>query len=112
MSVFQIELAYEDVVPVLHISGEITSESEEEMLAAYDGIPSDRRARVILHFSQTRYINSSGIAILIGVINRATESQGKVDFAGLSPHFRKVMDIVGLTDFVRVFDSLPEALQA
>ncbi len=111
MPAFQVALAYEEVIPVLHISGEITSESEEELLAAYDGIPTDKRQRVILHFGNTRYINSSGIAILIGVINRATESQGKVDFAGLSPHFRKVMDIVGLTDFVRVFDSLADALQ-
>ena len=85
---------------------------KEELLGAYDRIPGERKNRVILHFSETRYINSSGIAILIGVINRANEVKGRVEFAGLSPHFRKVMDIVGLTDFVKVYDSLQDALQA
>ncbi len=109
---FQITTAIEEDVPILHISGEITSESEEELLSAYDRIPSEKQGRVILHFAQTRYINSSGIAILIGVINRASERKGRIEFAGLSPHFRKVMDIVGLTDFVKVYDSLQDALQA
>jgi len=109
---FQIQTALEENIPILHISGEITSESEEELLGAYDKIPAAQKVRVILHFADTRYINSSGIAILIGVINRANEFKGKVEFAGLSPHFRKVMDIVGLTDFVKVYDSLQDALQA
>ena len=111
-SEFSITTAIEEQIPILHIAGEITSESEEELLGAYDRIPGERKNRVILHFSETRYINSSGIAILIGVINRANEVKGRVEFAGLSTHFRKVMDIVGLTDFVKVYDSLQDALQA
>lgn len=109
---FQIRTEVEENIPVLHISGEITSESEEVLLGEYDKLEPAQKARVILHFGDTRYINSSGIAILIGIINRANEHKGRVEFAGLSPHFRKVMDIVGLTDFVKVYDSLQDALQA
>lgn len=109
---FKIRLGFENSgsLPVIHISGEITSEAEEEILQCYDSIPHDKRVRVILNFSETSYINSAGIATLIGLITKSSENQGKIEFAGLNSHFRKVMDIVGLTDFVLIHESLDSAL--
>ncbi len=108
---FQIQLGSEKKIPVIHISGEITSEAEEELLQCYNGIPENDRSRVVFDFQNTRYINSSGIAILIGMITRASDNKQKIEFASLNPHFKKVMEIVGLTDFVEIFDSLPDAIR-
>ena len=97
-------------IPVIHLAGEITSEAEEELLACYGSLPEDKLAHVVLDFHETRYINSSGIAILIQLITRAGDRKHKIEFSSLSPHFRKVMDIVGLTDFVRIHNTLADAL--
>jgi anti-anti-sigma regulatory factor len=35
---------------------------------------------------------------------------GKVLFVGLTNHFKKVMDIVGISDFVDIFNTNDEAL--
>jgi anti-anti-sigma factor len=109
---FKIKIDYEDggVLPVLHIAGEITSEADDEILNSYNSIPEPKRGRVILNFSDTSYINSAGIATLISLITKASENSGKIEFAGLNAHFRKVMDIVGLTDFVIIHDTLEQAL--
>ncbi|PNV74071.1 STAS domain-containing protein [Leptospira inadai] len=107
---FKITVDLEPSVPVLHISGEITSEADEDIINKYHSIPELRRARVILNFHGTSYINSAGLATLISLITKAAESSAKIEFAGLNDHFRKVMDIVGLTDFVLIHNTLQEAL--
>jgi anti-sigma B factor antagonist len=109
---FKIRIDFEEggSIPVIHISGEITSEADDDIMTSYASIPEPKRSRVILNFSDTSYINSAGIATLISLITKASENSGKIEFAGLNAHFRKVMDIVGLTDFVIIHDTLEQAL--
>lgn len=108
---FSIKVDSDGVIPVIHIAGEITSEADEEIINAYAIVPENKKSKVIINFEKTSYINSAGIATLISLITKASESQGKIEFAGLNSHFRKVMDIVGLTDFVLIHDNLEQALK-
>lgn len=109
---FKIRVDYErGPIPVIHIEGEITSEADEEIVNCYASIPKDKKGRVLIDFSKTAYINSAGIATLISLITKASEHQGKIEFSGLNSHFRKVMDIVGLTDFVVIHDNIEQALK-
>ena len=98
-------------VPVIFISGEITSEADEDIVNSYSSIPPEKKARVLIDFSKTAYINSAGIATLISLITKASDNNGKIEFCGLNSHFRKVMDIVGLTDFVMIHETLEQALK-
>lgn len=110
---FGVRVSYENngSLPVIFISGEITSEADEEIVNAYNSIPQEKRSRILIDFTNTTYINSAGIATLISLITKASEMEGKIEFSGLNQHFRKVMDIVGLTDFVIIHDSLDNALK-
>lgn len=109
---FKIQVDHEkEKVPVIYISGEITSEADEEIINAYDSIPDEKYSRIIIDFAETAYINSAGIATLISLITKASENHGKIEFSGLNSHFRKVMDIVGLTDFVIIHENLDQALK-
>jgi len=107
-----LEFENQGKLPIVNIAGEITSEAEESIHQVFESIQKEKRKRVLLNFSETSYINSAGIATLISLITKASEEQGKIEFVGLNSHFRKVMDIVGLTDFVLIHDSLQNALAA
>jgi anti-sigma B factor antagonist len=98
-------------IPIIHIEGEITSEADEEIVNCYTSIPTNKKERVLIDFTKTAYINSAGIATLISLISKASDNQGKIEFSGLNSHFRKVMDIVGLTDFVLIHDTIEQALK-
>lgn len=98
-------------IPIIYIEGEITSEADEQIVHAYTSIPVEKKERVLIDFSKTAYINSAGIATLISLITKANDQNGKIEFAGLNSHFKKVMDIVGLTDFVLIHDNLEIALK-
>ncbi len=107
----KIRASLDEKVPVLFISGELTAEAEEELLAQYFKLPEQSRQRTILDFSETRYINSAGIAVLINIMTRAMDLKHKIEFSGLNTHLKRIIDIVGLGEHVRIFDSLDAALQ-
>lgn len=99
-------------IPIVYISGDITSESHNRILDYYKKITSQDQYNLILNFANTAYINSAGIATLINIITDITDKNGKIIFVNLSSHFQKVMDIVGLTDFVDIYGSNEEGLSA
>ncbi len=102
-----------DEVPVLIIEGDMTSESDSDVMKAYFEVKRNQSPKnIIINFEKTKYINSAGIASLINIIQDLQEGGGKISFVGLTNHFRKVMDIVGISDFVNIFNSNGEAIEA
>jgi anti-anti-sigma factor len=98
-------------VPFIYIEGDMTSEADDAIMALYSKIKgSESPSHLVFNFSKTSYINSAGIATLINVIQDMNDNSAKVSFVGLSNHFLKVMDIVGISDFVDIFESNEQAL--
>ena len=98
-------------VPFIYIEGDMTSEADDAIMAPYSRLKSgESPSHLVFNFSKTSSINSAGIATLINVIQDMNDNSGKVSFVGLSNHFLKVMDIVGISDFVDIFESNQQAL--
>jgi anti-anti-sigma factor len=111
MEQFKVSHNYIKSIPVIFIEGDMTSESEEDVFSAFDGIRAKEPVKkIIFDFTKTNYINSAGIATLISVIETVQKDGGVVAFSGLSNHFMKVMDIVGISDFARIFDTVDLAV--
>jgi anti-sigma B factor antagonist len=101
-----------DKVPVINIEGDLTSDADGEVKEIYSGIKTAHPSRkIIINFRKTQYVNSSGIAILIYIIQDAKKTGGAVAFVGMSAHLQKVMSIVGIADFIRLYDSNTEAIR-
>ncbi len=66
--------------------------------------------KIIIDFSETDLINSIGISILVGVIEKIRENNGVVLFSGLKKVNRDIFNIVGLTKHVQIFDTVEEAI--
>lgn len=65
---------------------------------------------VIMNFSSVKYINSSGIALLISFITSLQTMGGKLRVYGLSGHFHKIFEMVGLTQYLDICEDEPAAL--
>jgi anti-anti-sigma factor len=65
---------------------------------------------VILNFTDVDYINSTGIAVIVGLLARARSDGRPLKAFGLSDHYREIFQITRLADFMPIFDDQPAAL--
>ena len=113
MSSFNLNWKIEKTFPVIFLEGDITSEADQLLEEAYYEIRNSVKKNIyIFDFERASYINSSGISSFIKIIHMHKEGNGDFIFTGLSEHLKKVMDIVGLTDYVKIFDTIEAAIQS
>lgn len=99
-------------VAILSFTGDIASTSKDSILEAYHGLDSGV-GNVLLDFTGVDYINSSGIAIIIQMLleSHATGKR-RIGIFGLTPHFSKVFNMVGVAKYAIISPDEATALAA
>jgi anti-sigma B factor antagonist len=87
---------------VLELHGEIDGSARDALRAAYDAGRAD--GPMILDFAAVGYINSTGIALIVGLLARARAEARAVSARGLSAHYREIFEITRLSDFMTIID--------
>ncbi|WP_155337381.1 STAS domain-containing protein [Acrocarpospora corrugata] len=67
-------------------------------------------AHLLFDLAGMTFMDSAGIRVLLDAYNHARANQGTVAVCSPRPSPRKVMELVGLTDYIPVHDTLIEAL--
>lgn len=91
-------------VTVLRFTGDISSTSRDAVLGTYQSLAREEHKRILLDFTRVDYLNSSGIALVIQLLLEAGRHEQTVRMFGLTPHFRKVFTMVGITKYTELFD--------
>jgi anti-anti-sigma factor len=86
--------------PVIELRGDIDGTAREALTAAYAEAPKD--GRLLLDFAGVDYINSTGIALIVGLLARARSEQRPVAASGLSDHYRQIFEITRIADFMTI----------
>ena len=90
-----------DGVTVIDMPAHIDITSEPALDTAYSEV--SPQGAVLLNFSGTEYINSSGIALIVGILARARKQSRAVAAYGLSDHYREIFEVTRLSDFMSLF---------
>ncbi len=98
-------------IGILDISGEVTSFSEKVLQDAYERFTKDGLKKIGLNFEQVSYINSAGMAIIIGILTQSRKRGQTLRAWGLTEHFQKIFDMVGITKYMNHFGSQDEAIE-
>ncbi len=106
---FQARARQRDGLAVLDLQGDIDRSAEAALEAAYVEATSGSTGPVLLNFSAVDYINSTGIAVIVGVLARARKEKREVIACGLSDHYKEIFSITRLSDFMPVLESEDEA---
>jgi anti-sigma B factor antagonist len=99
---FQAEVRSEENRAVLVMIGEINGLADAAMVAAYEQAQETAPARIMLDFSQVDYINSTGIALVVGLLAKARAAHIPLTAVGLSEHYREIFTITRLSDFIEI----------
>jgi anti-anti-sigma factor len=86
----------------VELEGDIDAGAEAALEAAYAEATGDGARVVTLDFSKVGYINSTGIALLVGLLAHGRKDRVELEARGLSDHYREIFEITRIADFVRI----------
>ncbi|MFQ5824436.1 MAG: STAS domain-containing protein [bacterium] len=107
----KVETRVQKKIGIMDIRGEVTSFSEKVIQDAYENFTKDGLKKIGLNFEQVSYINSAGMAIIIGILTESRKRGQTLRAWGLSEHFQKIFSMVGITKYMDHFGSEAEALK-
>lgn len=99
-------------VTIIYLKGDFTTTTKGAVEDVYNNATAAGAKKILFHFDKDSYINSGGIASLVLI---ASESKGlviRIAVTGLSKHFQKIFNIVGLSNFTKIYKSEEEALES
>jgi anti-anti-sigma factor len=95
---------------ILDLRGEINGFGQETLNAAYAEAEKGDPEAILLNFEGVDYINSTGIALIVGLLARARASKRRLMAYGLSDHYVEIFEITRLSDFMGVYPDEQSAL--
>ena len=78
--------------------------------AALNKIIAEGSKKVVIDFSQTEYLASAGLRVLITGIRNLQRAGGTLVLCGIKPYVLEVFDISGLKKIFKMYDSAEAAL--
>jgi len=95
---------------ILDLSGEINSFADSALNTAYTEAIHDEPTAVVLNFTDVTYINSTGIALIVGLLAQARKAHRKIIAYGLTEHYQQIFEITRLSDFMSIQSDEADAL--
>lgn len=87
------------------LSGTVDKAAKEPIEEAYRQA-AEHPGEIVLDFTEVDYINSTGIAVIVGVLAMARADGKKVGGVGLTEHYREVFRITRLSDFMHIYEDV------
>jgi anti-anti-sigma factor len=107
---FDATVRTESGVAVIDLLGDVDADSEENLNAAYAEARKTDPPTILLNFRDVDYINSTGIALIVGLLAEARKTHQSIAASGLSDHYREIFQITRLVDFMGIFPDEETAL--
>lgn len=95
----------------IDLHGEINASADAALQAAYTQAERLSPNKIILNFENVSYINSTGIALIVGLLARARKAHLSLVVFGLSDHYVEIFQITRLADFMTIYPDEASALQ-
>ncbi len=100
---FASQLRRQGDLTILDLSGEINGLADQELNAIYDQAEASGASTIALNFNKVDYINSTGIAFLVGLLARAMKTKRTMIAYGLTDHYLEIFQITRLADFIKIY---------
>jgi anti-anti-sigma factor len=108
---FRADVRQTNQATIIDLHGEIDALAEEALLnQAYGQAVQQNPTTLVLNFQKVDYINSKGIALIVGVLAKARRAGIRMFVYGLSEHYQEIFKITRLSDFMTIVSDEATAL--
>ena len=112
MAELQVHATQKDEARILYIDGYINAHTVQEFERFVQAALEENTFRILINCKDLQYINSSGLGVLMGVIEEIQENEGFLWLSNMNDTVFNIFDTLGFTHLFRVFQSEEEAFGA
>jgi anti-anti-sigma factor len=113
----QIELLYEDIpgklkAKLIRFIGDLDATNVETVLEKVCNLLADGYINIVADFKKLRYVNSTGLGILLHFSKSAKEKGGSFRISNVNENVYEIIEIIGATTLLEIYDELEDAIAA
>jgi anti-anti-sigma factor len=97
---------------IIDLYGEINAFATADLDEAFSQAEASGCPEILLNFASVDYINSTGIALIVGLVARASKDRHRLVVCCLSDHYDEIFHITRLSDYLTIYPSEAAALAA
>ncbi len=90
--------------------GEININTSPELRKIFEGLVRSNEKKVLINFTGVAYIDSSGLATLIEMLQRLKSIGGRMRFSNMEQKIKNIFEITKLYKLFEIFDNQEAAL--
>ena len=98
-------------VVIMELAGEIDMKCSAKIKDKFKEIFSRKPHSVIVDMTEVSFMDSSGLAVLVGALKRSRINNSELKLAGLTKEVKDIFEICKLETIFQFFDTTDEALQ-
>ena len=113
----QISINFHDIegksdAKVVEFTGDLDATNVENVLEKIVALKNYGFINIVADFEKLRYVNSTGLGILLHFSKMAKEKGGSSKIANVNEHVYEIIEIIGATTLLEIYDSKEEAVGA
>ena len=93
------------------IEGEVDLNSSPQLRKVFTELAEKGTQKILVNFSKVSYIDSSGLATLIEMMQRLKKGEGKMCLVNMSDKIKSLFEITKLDKLFAIYRTQEEALQ-
>ncbi|MBL8098902.1 MAG: STAS domain-containing protein [Anaerolineales bacterium] len=109
MDSFSVSQSVSGDVAVMTIAGRVDSLTAVTLESELTKVMKEYK-KIVLDMKSVEYVSSAGVRTIMKVLQSTQKSGGGLKLASLSNTVNEVLDNVGMTQFVKTFSSVDEAV--
>ena len=107
---FEASVRFRPGVAIVDLHGELDATGEDALSAAYAEASSRSPDTILLNFGDVQFMETTGIALIVGLLAWARKVRRRLLVYGLSDHYVEIFHITRLADFMSMFPDEASAL--
>ncbi|MCS5614963.1 MAG: STAS domain-containing protein [Candidatus Neomarinimicrobiota bacterium] len=112
MSDFTIKVREEGDITILETSGYLNNFGGDRVASICKQSISEGKRKLLINMENTKMVNSIGVSILIEIIEDLQGVNGKIAYYNVAPIVEKTFNIMGITNYSKIYTSEEDAIKA
>lgn len=100
-----------DKAQAVEVQGEIDVYTSPRVKETINELIEKGHYQLVINLEGVRYIDSTGLGVLIGALKKVREHNGRILLVCTNPQIKKIFNITGLVKIFEIFKDEDEALQ-